>query len=128
MQMSVPHHLLGRAGRSVRGSLALLVATLTVLFTIHVSACAACSSPNDNHNAARTTRLVHTDYLTSAKDAGKSLSGSASGDNGAIAVLVPAPAAHVVPPVALQTTSSVIFMADSRNTSLAHRAVTVLLI
>jgi hypothetical protein len=125
---SMNRPLLKRLTQSARAALALFIATVAVFFSVHAAACSVCTSPGDDHSTARLTRVAQAEYLLVAKSGGKDLLGAASGGSAIVAIL-PASQEDITRPAPLAKSSSpAISLAGSRNTALAHRAITVLLI
>jgi hypothetical protein len=116
-----------RATRSARSALTLLVATVAVLFSVHISAClAACE--HDHHSAASLVRAAQADVLSAYNTHGRDLSAAASGGSSVVTVLPVSQQVSVVPEALTKAASLAFPLTDSRNTALHHHAVTVLLI
>jgi hypothetical protein len=109
-----------RALRFAPGALAM--ALLTALFAFHASACAVCSAPSDD--VSRLARAATPDVVA-VRTLGTPRSRTPGG-----ASVRPTHAPSEIPVVPLQALSASALNGladvDSRNTALAHRAVTVL--
>jgi hypothetical protein len=113
-----------RSLRFLPVALATALALMTALFVLHAANCAACSTPSDDHAAS--TRATVLDILP-VRNPGAPRSRAASGASGMLK------AAHDTPefvPLRLASAGELHRFADidRRNTALAHRAITVLLI
>lgn len=116
-----------RATRSARSALTLLVATMAVLFSVHISAClAACD--HHHHSAASLVRAAQADFLSAYNGPGRDITVAANGGSNVVAVLLASQQNLTVPEAIARDASSAFPLANTRNTALYHHAVTVLLI
>ncbi|MBL6612390.1 MAG: hypothetical protein ISP45_00080 [Reyranella sp.] len=131
MQPANHPSLTARAKHIFRTGTTMFVAVLTLFFAVHIANCKFRPPCHDDHLTARIARTVLGDTQALASRNSAHIDGAASGaGNGEFVALASIADSRALPSLLFKKSEGgrAFVAANARNTALAHRSVTVLLI